>query len=177
MNRELTKREKALLLVLVVMVLALGYFKLILEPINDQITSLRFAAETEQAQLDTDLAKMAQMEQMRKVIADMKASGQMRSLPKYDNDEVLMEELHELMAATLEYSLDCTAGTTQEDYIVLRPVVITYRTASYAQARQIIDKLSSSLNINHLSNVSINWDKQKNTYETTLAITYFEIIT
>lgn len=37
MNRELTKREKTLLLVLVVLVLVLGYCKLFLEPIDRQI--------------------------------------------------------------------------------------------------------------------------------------------
>ena len=39
MNRELTKREKVLLLVLVVLVVTLGYYKLMLEPINDQVTA------------------------------------------------------------------------------------------------------------------------------------------
>ena len=36
MNRELTKRETAMLLFLVILVIALGYFKLIFEPIHDQ---------------------------------------------------------------------------------------------------------------------------------------------
>lgn len=35
MNRELTGREKVMLLILSVLVMALGYYKLILEPIND----------------------------------------------------------------------------------------------------------------------------------------------
>ena len=35
MNRELTRREKTLLLVLIVVVLVAGYCKLILIPIND----------------------------------------------------------------------------------------------------------------------------------------------
>ena len=48
MNRELTKREKTLLLILVLLVLALGYFKLILEPINDQITTYRASTDIEQ---------------------------------------------------------------------------------------------------------------------------------
>lgn len=47
MNRELTKREKTLLLVLVVLVLVLGYCKLFLEPIDRQITSLRTNTDIE----------------------------------------------------------------------------------------------------------------------------------
>ena len=41
-----------------------------------------------------------------------------------------MTELDKLMAATLQYEVDCTEGTTQEGYLVLRPVTLTYQTAS-----------------------------------------------
>lgn len=122
MNRELTKREKTLLLVLVVLVLVLGYCKLFLEPIDRQITSLRTNTDIEQAELDTDRVRLAQLEQMQQAIAAIKASGQERALPQYDNDQALMTELDKLMAATLQYEVDCTEGTTQEAYLVLRPV-------------------------------------------------------
>ena len=64
MNRELTKREKTLLLILVVLVLVLGYCKLFLEPIDRQITSFRTNTDIEQAELDTDRVRLAQLEQM-----------------------------------------------------------------------------------------------------------------
>ena len=75
MNRELTKREKTLLLVLVVLVLVLGYCKLFLEPIDRQITSLRTNTDIEQAELDTDRVRLAQLEQMQQASAAIKASG------------------------------------------------------------------------------------------------------
>ena len=179
MSRELTKREKLLLLVLVVMVLALGYFKLILEPINDQVSSLRAAADMEQAELQTDLIKAARLQQMRQAIEEIKASGDVRSIPQYDNSENLMVELHRIMSTTLDYSLDCSAGVTQEGYIVMRPVVLTFRTSTYDQARQIVDRLCDGENVCQISDVSINArsDRTKgSTVETTLAITYFEIM-
>lgn len=58
MNRELTKREKTLLLILVVLVLVLGYCKLFLEPIDRQITSFRTNTDIEQAELDTDRVRL-----------------------------------------------------------------------------------------------------------------------
>ena len=69
MNRELTKREKTLLLILVVLVLVLGYCKLFLEPIDRQITSFRTNTDIEQAELDTDRVRLAQLEQMQQAIA------------------------------------------------------------------------------------------------------------
>lgn len=79
MNRELTKREKTLLLVLVVLVLVLGYCKLFLEPIDRQITSFRTNTDIEQAELDTDRVRLAQLEQMQQAIAAIKPPA--RSVP------------------------------------------------------------------------------------------------
>ena len=144
MNRELTKREKTLLLILVVLVLVLGYCKLFLEPIDRQITSFRTNTDIEQAELDTDRVRLAQLEQMQQAIAAIKASGQERALPQYDNDQALM--------------------------------TLTYQTASYAQSRQIIDALSSSANVNFLSNVDVQYDADKAQYKTVLHLIFFELM-
>lgn len=179
MNRELTKREKVLLLVLIVLVVALGYFKLILEPINDQVTSYRSAMEVEQSALDIDLIRAAQMDKMQQTVEELKASGTLHSIPRYDNSGSLMIELHKIMEKTLDYSLDCSQGTAQESYIMLRPIVMTYRTATYAQARQIIDELCESENISQISNVDIrvrSGGTGGSSVTTTLVITYFEIV-
>ena len=104
------------------------------------------------------------------------ASGQERALPQYDNDQALMTELDKLMAATLQYEVDCTEGTTQEGYLVLRPVTLTYQTASYAQSRQIIDALSASANVNFLSNVDVQYDADKAQYKTVLHLIFFELM-
>ena len=136
--------EKTLLLVLIVVVLVAGYCKLILIPINDQISSYRLNMEAEQTELDANQGKMAQMQKMQKAIEEIKAAGEKRTIPQYDNSGKLMIELHEIMSDTLDYSLDCSAGTVQQDYIMLRPIVMTFRTSTYAQARQIVDRLCTS---------------------------------
>ena len=94
MNRELTRREKILLLVLIVVVLVAGYCKLILIPINDQISSYRLNMEAEQTELDANQGKMAQMQKMQKAIEEIKAAGEKRTIPQYDNSGKLMIELH-----------------------------------------------------------------------------------
>ena len=47
-------------------------------------------------------------------------------------------------------------GTVQQDYITLRPIVMTFRTSTYAQARQIVDRLCSSENISQISDMNMN---------------------
>ena len=178
-EEELTRREKTLLLVLIVVVLVAGYCKLILIPINDQISSYRLNMEAEQTELDANQGKMAQMQKMQKAIEEIKAAGEKRTIPQYDNSGKLMIELHEIMSDTLDYSLDCSAGTVQQDYIMLRPIVMTFRTSTYAQARQIVDRLCSSQNISQISDMNMNTyteGRNSGTVETTLVITYFEIM-
>ena len=167
------------LLVLIVVVLVAGYCKLILIPINDQISSYRLNMEAEQTELDANQGKMAQMQKMQKAIEEIKAAGEKRTIPQYDNSGKLMIELHEIMSDTLDYSLDCSAGTVQQDYIMLRPIVMTFRTSTYAQARQIVDRLCSSENISQISDMNMNTyteGRNSGTVETTLVITYFEIM-
>ena len=54
MNRELTRRETVLLLILVVLVICLGYFKLIFEPIQDQVAQYQDTTSQEQSELEQD---------------------------------------------------------------------------------------------------------------------------
>ena len=89
---------------------------------------------------------------------------------------VTTQKLDKLMAATLQYEVDCTEGTTQEGYLVLRPVTLTYQTASYGQSRQIIDALSASANVNFLSNVDVQYDANKAQYKTVLHLIFFELM-
>ena len=98
--------------------------------------------------------------------------------PGFDGEAKSLErELRGLLAGTGEYSLDFGDGTTQQGYIVLRPVSMTYRTSTYEQSRAIIDRLSASDNINRISDLSIRRDERSGGqgYQTVLTVTYFEV--
>ena len=75
MNRELTKREKVLLLIFAVLLIAVGYYKLLLEPINNQIESYRSLTQEEQLQMDTAQLQAVRMQQMETEIAQAKAAA------------------------------------------------------------------------------------------------------
>ena len=95
MNRELTKREKVLLLIFAVLLIAVGYYKLLLEPINNQIESYRSLTQEEQMQMDTAQLQAVRMQQMEAEIAQAKAAGIERTIPDYDNSAVLLPQLYQ----------------------------------------------------------------------------------
>ena len=176
MNRELTLREKVLLLILIVLVMVLGYFKLLYEPVSDRIARCREDTAQEQLALEQNAVRLAQMEKMEQALADIRAAGGSKAIPHFNNSEALLRELRGLLAGTGEYSLDFGDGTTQQGYIVLRPVSMTYRTSTYEQSRAIIDRLSASDNINRISDLSIRDERSGGQgYQTVLTVTYFEV--
>ena len=172
MNRELTLREKVLLLILIVLVMVLGYFKLLYEPVSDRIARCREDTAQEQLALEQNAVRLAQMEKMEQALADIRAAGGSKAIPRFNNSEALLRELRGLLAGTGEYSLNFGDGTTQQGYIVLRPVSRTYE-----QSRAIIDRLSASDNINRISDLSIRRDERSGGqgYQTMLTVTYFEV--
>ena len=72
MNRELTKRETAMLLFLVILVIALGYFKLIFEPIQDQTARYQSDTVQEQSELELELVRLDQMQKMQQKIDELR---------------------------------------------------------------------------------------------------------
>ena len=177
MNRELTTREKVLLLLLAVLVIGVGYFKFVFEPINEQVTDLQSSAAQEQSEIDSSIVQLAQMRKMEKAVEASKADGQERAIPAYDNSGVLMRELYQILANTNEYTVDFSAATSREGYIVLRPVSLSFQTGTYTQAREIINAIAGSDNLNQISDVNIRGGQGRNsgTVQTTLVITYFEV--
>ncbi len=174
MNRELTLREKTLLLILIVLVMAIGYFKLLYEPVSGQIMRCRENTAQEQLEMEQNAVRLAQMEKMEQALADLRADGGRKEIPNFNNRETLLRELRSLLSAAGEYSLDFGGGATQQGYIVLRPVSMTYRTSTYEQSRAIIDRLSASDNINRISDLSICRDERSGGqgYQTVLTVSW-----
>ena len=95
MNRSFTTREKALMLILAVLLLGCCYYLLVLKPSLDSIA----ASEAKLSELDSEItiqqavsAKKTQLEQQ---IAEAEASGTpQKTLPAYDNTKNEINELN-----------------------------------------------------------------------------------
>lgn len=176
MRYEFSKREKVMLVVLVLIIMALGYFKLILEPINEQIGKYETDKETEQVDIDQYVVKSAQKKKMSKEVEAIKESGEYIAIPAYDNSQKLLVELHHILASTTDYTLEFDEMVTN-DYILCRPAKLSFVTANYQQARDVINKLSNSEMFNVIDDVSIDFQNDHtNDVAVYLTITYFEML-
>ena len=177
MNREFTKREKVLLLIFAVLLIAVGYYKLLLEPINSQIESYRSLTQEEQMQMDTAQLQAARMKQMEAEIAQAKAAGIERTIPDYDSSAVLLPQLYQIMDSTIEYAMDFDE-ITFEGNIAARPVQIEFETANYQKARRVIDKLCTTGYAMQIEDMTIQEARttNKRSVHTYLSITFFEAV-
>lgn len=194
MNRAFTTREKVLLVILAVLIIGIGYFKLLLEPINTSIENYQNMTASEQDEILVNTALLQKKKQMETELEELFASGDPTPIPVYDNSGKLLVELHRILDKSLDYSLNFSGVSTMDvEYLVRRPVSLTFQASTYAQARAIIDELHDSDNVNCISDLSmqinngnldytneiIHWDEDDDSdyYITvSLVITYYERI-
>lgn len=192
MNRAFTTREKVLLVILAVLIIGIGYFKLLLEPINTSIENYQNMTASEQDEILVNTALLQKKKQMETELEELFASGDPTPIPVYDNSGNLLVELHRILDKSLDYSLNFSGVSTMDvEYLVRRPVSLTFQASTYAQARAIINELHDSDNVNCISDLSmqinngnldytneiIHWDEDDDSdyYITvSLVITYYE---
>lgn len=177
MKREFSKREKILLVIFAVMILVVGYFKLILEPINNSIDDYNTKCDDIQIEIDQKMVTARKVQLMEKEIEAMKESD-LEPIPLYDNSKSLMLDLHKILADSIEYSLSFP-GLIRNDYIVCRPVLMEFTAETYEDVRDILDRICASedtiMEISDLSvTESLNKVQDSVIYQVTAKLLYFE---
>lgn len=100
MKHVFTNREKILLVILAIMLIAVGYWKLILTPINDDIADLQSRTASEQDAMIQSAAQLSQLNRMKSELETVLADPDAKPLPDYDNSERLLVELNTILSGT-----------------------------------------------------------------------------
>ena len=175
-KKKFSTKETVLLVFLVVLVLGFCYYKIYLQPLQNQITSLQQQTDDVQLQVDSNMIIAAEVNRMQAVIDAKKSDGESHAIPFYDNSRALTAELNDILSTTDSFTLNF--GTvTEDDYLVLRPVSLSFETGSYAQARALIDRLNASDNVMQISDLTLRMgdSAREGTVQVSMSITYFEV--
>ena len=180
MNRAFTTREKVMLVILALLMIGIGYYKLILEPINTGIAEYTAQTADEQDMITTNMLLVQKKKGMEAELAELFAQGEPTPIPSYDNVGALIVELHSILDGTVDYSLSFSdTSYLSGGYLVRRPIRLEFTAGSYSQARSIIDRLHDSVNINQISDLNIslvkNNDREESSISVSMVITYFEL--
>lgn len=178
-KRPLTKREKVLLVILALIVVGFGYFKLVHEPVQRDMQDAADRIATADTDLVVETARYLKMRDMEKELEELTAAGQMDKydLPDYDNLRDVMFRLNALLLPADKYTLTFGELDCNEDGLVSRPIHMTLTARNYATARSIINSIHQCRFPCRIDSISISAGKRDisdNPVEVSLTVTFYE---
>lgn len=159
-----SKREKIMLAILGVLLLAIGWFELVYVNTTEQLNTIESELETTNTTIQTEQTRLQKKQEMERSIAQRQAEGAKATpIPDYDNIRPLMAELDEVMSRTNGYSLSFDALDTTSSEYVQRGVGMQFGCSSYEAAEEIIALIADgsypciidSLNIGNASATNV----------------------
>ena len=140
LNRDFTKVEKALILVLSMLLLALTYFRFVYEPIEETIQR----AEIERDELSTELTTLqATLTRMQQMHSEMDTVDVHKDrMASYNNFEGEVELLNDILTQARQYSINFERLTRKGDQI-RRSFTLQFTTYSFEDAKDILRNLTS----------------------------------
>lgn len=150
-----SRREKVLLVILAVALLAALWYLLVYQPVQARIAS----AEAQTAEMQSEItglqAQQTKMQSMQAEIDRVKASGNVTPLPDYDNQSNVLGELSSILTG-LTYNANFADPETDDAGIVRRSVALTFSCDDYAAAKRIVTAIASSRYRDQIQSLSIS---------------------
>lgn len=141
-SRDFTLAEKVILVILVIVLLGLAYYKFVDQPVRQAISIAD--ADREQAELELKVvnAKISEMQAMQSEIDDLEGSGSVSLMASYNNSQAELEMLNDVLSVTQEYTITFSNVTRSGDQI-RRNFSLAFRVADYENMEQVISELSN----------------------------------
>ncbi|MCI2059000.1 MAG: hypothetical protein LKJ80_07335 [Oscillibacter sp.] len=177
MKRELTQREKVLMLFLIVVLMIAGYLKFFSEPVSQQLAQAQNRLADAQDAVLVEQTKLTNQRKMEKKLEQLKAAGAAKTaeIPEYNNMDNVMVQLDSIMSTATDYQL--TFQELQFDSsLVSRPVAMNFTAPNYAAAKRILTDLYNCWYRCSLSNIAISAETSvaAQPVSVTLTATFYE---
>lgn len=186
-SRRFTPREKILLVILAVILLAGAYLWLVQEPISQSLSRIR--SQQEEAEMDRLVldAKKVKLDQMREELDAILAESDAKEIPQYDNQQNVINMLNSVLASTTDYTLSFEPISQGDGDVMIRRVInMTFYCNSYQEARGIVNQLHGGPYRCQIGNLAISAISQGVTGSTldlnvypvqvTMNLTFFELL-
>ena len=143
LSRDFTLREKILLIVFCLILLALAYYRFVYVPCNDAIALARADRDMYQTQLLGALTKEAQLRRMKTELDSLGELQETSRMDSYNNSKAELSLLNSVLEAADKYSVSFASVTRDGDQI-RRNFSLQFTTGSFDAAKQIVARLSES---------------------------------
>ena len=145
LSRDFTTKEKALILVLVLILLGLVYYRFVDQNVRDAVASSESEAQMLQTQLDTAQQRVMYLQGLQNKMDALKAEGKLSYMGSYNNSKAEVAFLNDILAQTQQYSIEF-ANVTRSGNQIRRSFTLRYQTPDYAAAQAVMKKLCAGDN-------------------------------
>ena len=182
LKRPFSKFEKTFLLLLVILMLGLVYYRFVKIPVEDRIAAAD-TFEIEQ-QIETEYRKKQLIQSMKDEVSTNQdtITGVVATYDNFKSEAALLNSIFVPLAEKYNYSFQTPIAT---DDTVRRTINISFSTANYRVCRDILQRLHDSKYRCMISNITISaTDKSSNTNKTlltspincNLSVTFYETL-
>ena len=142
MNREVTAKEKVLLVILILIILAFGYYRFVDQPVRKNLAKAEAEYSTLQSELTEVRVKIRELQRMQDEIDEITSGGKDSFMPSYNNAKAELAMLNDILNESVtQYSVSFTNITRYNDQI-RRDFQLVFTTPDYESMRAVIDKLT-----------------------------------
>ena len=144
LSKQFTRREKILLVILALLLLAAVYFWVVHLPVTETLADVQAQKEDISANLMILEAQQQRMEKMQAELDEILSQPNVAEIPKYDNLQRVMDFLNTVLRSVNEYTLSFQGLQQPEDGDILRRTIqMTFSCSSYTEARNVIEQLQN----------------------------------
>ena len=143
LSRDFTLKEKILILLLCLIIIALAYYRFVHVPCVTAIESAHAERDAYQTEFVTASAKEMQLKKMKEELDQLGELQYNSRMESYNNAKAEMTVLNNVLEAANDYSITFSSVTKDGDQI-RRNFSLSFQTGSFAAAKQIIARLSES---------------------------------
>jgi len=181
MTKSFNAREKTLLVVLAVLLLAALYYFAVFQPTQNTISAAQLELDELETLLIEEEADAAQLQKMQEALLEISGTPVAETItPSYDNFQNLLAQLNSALSGANDYKLnfqdpEITGG------IAKRSLQLVFYASDYAAARRILNELYSSPYRCDITAVTVSpaesgvADMQSVPVSATVSIVYYEL--
>ncbi len=140
LSREFTKREKILLLILALILLAEVYYLLVHQKVERDLAEARARTEIATASYEIESVKAAKKQEMLEKIQEATKDGSAQPLPDYDNGTNVVAYMNGVMESVEEYNLVFN-NVDFRDYVAVRSINMSFSCQGYSAVKNIVTQL------------------------------------
>lgn len=140
LSRDFTRGEKALLLLLALVLLGLTYYLVVDRPVRAALESARAEKEAIRTELATLQGRIARMEKMEQELNAIRANPGVSRMGSYNNSKAELDFLNELLDETDEYTVTFT-GVTRDGDQVRRNFRLNFAVQDFTTAERLLKKV------------------------------------